>query len=444
MRASNPPQRERHLFDASGHAPDGLAVSFDDTHAVASAGLVLVATLAARLGLEGSVEETVDLGDRPGAHRPGRKVMTLVHSLVAGGDCVGDADVLRTGRTAEVLGHRVMAPSTLGTFLRSFSFGHVRQLDRVAEVALTRAWAAGAGPGSDPVTIDVDSTVVEVHGHQKGGAAYGYTKVLGYHPLLATRAETGEVLHVRMRKGSANTGRGAQRFVREVAGRVRRAGATGPLVLRADSGFWSKKVVAACRDHGVRYSITVDQHEAVRNAIARIDEAAWAGIDYTAGGEAQVAETRYGASRLVVRRARFTNARGEATSEWRHHAFVTDRVGSAVELDADHRRHAVVELAIRDLKEGAGLRHCPSGRFFANAAWAVLASVAHNLVRWVAALGLGERRPVVAKTLRRRYLVLPGRLTRSARRRTLHLPTGWPWAATFLAALGRLRAVPRS
>ena len=166
------------------------------------------------------------------------------------------------------------------------------------------------------------------------------------------------------------------------------------------------------------------------------------GIAYTPGGEAQVAETPHGASCLVVRRARFTNARGKPTSPWRHHAFVTDRDGTAVELDADHRRHAVVELAIRDSKEGAGLRHCPSGRFFANSAWAVLATVAHNLVRWAVAFGLGERTPVVAKTIRRRFLAPAGRLTRSARRRTLHLPAGWPWAAAFLAALGRLRAIP--
>jgi Transposase DDE domain group 1 len=237
----------------SSHSPAGLVVAFDDDHAVANAGLLLPATLAERLGIEAVADELVDLGERPGHHRPGRKVLTLVHALVAGADCIDDADVLRTGSTAKVLGHRVMAPSTLGTFLRCFTFGHVRQLDRVAETVMGRAWAAGAGPGEQPMTIDVDSTVCEVHGHHKQGAAYGYTRVLGYHPLLATRADTGEVLHARQRTGRAASGRGAERFVNETAGRVRRAGASGPLTLRADSGFWSAKVLAACRRHGIRF-----------------------------------------------------------------------------------------------------------------------------------------------------------------------------------------------
>ena len=172
----------------SSHSPDSLVVAFDDTHAVANAGLLLPATLAERLGIEAAVDQLVDLGGRPGAHRPGRKVLTLIHAIIAGADCIDHADVLRTGSTAQVLGHRVMAPSTLGTFLRAFTFGHVRQLDRVAETLMGRAWAAGAGPGDGPMTIDLDSTICQVHGHHKGGAAYGYTRQLGYHPLLATRA----------------------------------------------------------------------------------------------------------------------------------------------------------------------------------------------------------------------------------------------------------------
>jgi hypothetical protein len=427
---------------SSSHSPDGLAVSFDDGHAVANAGLLLPATLAHRLGIEQLVDELVDLGDRPGHHRPGGKVLTLLHAMMAGADCIDDADVLRTAQTAQLLGHRVLAPSTLGTFLRSFTFGHIRQLDRVAETVLGRAWAAGAGPGQRPVTIDVDSTICEVHGHHKGGAAYGYTRQLGYHPLLATRADTGEVLHIRMRKGSANTARGAERFVNELAGRVRRAGASGQLTLRADSGFWSAKIMTACRRHRIRFSITVRQTRQVQAAIAAIPEDAWIEIDYPDGGIAQVAETRLAGERLVVRRTRLTGLQATLWPDWRHHAFVTDRAGDAVELDADHRRHAVCELAIRDLKDGAGLRHCPSGVFLANAAWAVIATLAHNLLRWIATIGLGGSGPVVAKTLRRRLLVLPGRLTRSARRRRLHLPTGWPWAAQFLHALARLRALP--
>jgi hypothetical protein len=427
----------------SSHSPAGLVVAFDDDHAVANAGLLLPATLAERLDIEAVIDELVDLGDRPGAHRPGRKVLTLIHALIAGGDCISDADLLRTGSTAAVLGHRVMAPSTLGTFLRSFTFGHVHQLDRVAETVMAKAWAAGAGPGDAPMTIDLDSTICEVHGHHKGGAAYGYTRQLGYHPLLATRADTGEVLHARQRTGRAASGRGAERFVNELAGRVRRAGASGLLTLRADSGFWAAKVLAACRRHRIRFSITVRQTTTVAAAIAAIGEHAWADIDYPDGGVAQVAETTLGPDRLIVRRTRLTGPQATLWPDWRYHAFVTDRQGSAVELDADHRHHAVCELAIRDLKDGAGMHHCPSGRFLANAAWLVITTLAHNLLRWTATIGLGSGELVVAKTLRRRLLHLPGRLTRSARRRRLHLPTDWPWATQFLRALVRLRAIPR-
>jgi hypothetical protein len=294
------------------------------------------------------------------------------------------------------------------------------------------------------LTVDMDSTVCEVYGHAKQGAAYGYTRVLGYHPLLATRSDTGEVLHARMRTGRANTARGAERFVEELAGRVRRAGASGQLTLRADSGFWSAKVLAACRRHHIRYSVTVRQTKQVQQAITAIEETAWTPIDYPDGGVADVAETILGGDRLVVRRTRLVGAQATLWPDWRYHALVTDRAGTPVQLDADHRRHAVMELAIRDLKQGAGLRHCPSGKFLANAAWLVITTLAHNLLRWVAALGLGHRGLVAAKTLRCRLVALPGRLTRSARRSQLHLPQRWPWASDFTQALGRLRALTTS
>ncbi len=292
------------------------------------------------------------------------------------------------------------------------------------------------------MTIDLDSTVCEVHGHHKGGAAYGHTRQLGLHPLLATRASTGEVLHVRQRKGSANTARGAVRFVGELVARVRRAGATGALTLRADSGFWSDRLIATCRRLHVAFSITVRQIPQVKAAIAGIEEQSWTPIDYTDGGVAQVGETTYKDARLIVRRTRLLGPQAQLWPQWRYHAFVTDREGGTVELDADHRRHAVIELAIRDLKEGSGLNHCPSGRFFANAAWLVLAALAHNIVRWVAALGLELDGLVVTRTIRRRFLAVGGRLTRSARRLRLHLPTNWPWAEAFARALTRLRALP--
>src|SRR4029453_10659077 len=192
---------------------DQVDVAFDDEHAVAGAGLLLPATLAERLGVEQVTDQGVDLCGRPGGAHPGPKLLTRVHAMGAGGDCIDDVEVLRSGATGSVLGHRVMAASTVGTFLRSFTFGHARQLDQVTARILGRAWAAGAGPGDGPLTIDVDSTICEVHGYHKQGACYGYTHRLGYHPLLAFRANTGELLHARLRKGAANTARGIARFV---------------------------------------------------------------------------------------------------------------------------------------------------------------------------------------------------------------------------------------
>jgi Transposase DDE domain group 1 len=422
---------------------DQVEIAFDDQRAVAHAGLLLPATLAERLGIEQATDQLVDLGDRTGAARPGRKLLTVVHAMIAGGDCIDDVELLRAGSTASVLGHRVMAPSTVGTWLRSFTFGHVRQLDKVTGEVLARAWAAGAGPGDGPLTVDVDSTICEVHGYHKQGAGYGYTRRLGYHPLLATRADTGEVLHARLRKGAANTARGIARFVDELVARCRRAGATGELTLRMDSGFWSAKLIRRLRRHRVRYSITVRQTKTVRAAIAAIPEVAWVPIAYQPDGVAQVAETPYRGDRLIVRRVRNEGEQAQLFATWRYHAFVTDRVGTATWLDADHRRHAVCELAIRDLKAGAGLAHLPSGRFAANAAWLGAATLAHNLLRWTASLGLGARdQQTVAKTLRRTLLVLPGRLTRSGRRWRLHQPAGWPWAHSFTMALARLRCIP--
>ena len=215
---------------------DRIEVTFDEPNLVANAGLLLVATLVVRLGLERLINATVHFSGRIGGAMPGRKVLTLVHAMVAGGSHIDHADMLRSGATQSVLSHRVMAPSTLGSFLRAFTFGHVRQLDRVLCEALRRAWTLGAGPGSECLVIDLDSTICEVCGKAKHGADYGYTKKLGYHPILATRAGTGEVLHVRMRKGAANTQRGAGRFVEELVARVHRAGATGELIMRLHQG----------------------------------------------------------------------------------------------------------------------------------------------------------------------------------------------------------------
>jgi PII-like signaling protein len=262
---------------------DRVQVMFDDASLVADAGLVVPATLMVRLGLEQLVDRTVRLVGRVGGAAPGRKVLTLVAAILAGASHIDHADRLRAGATGAVLPFRVMAPSTLGTFLRSFTFGHIRQLDRVIAEAIRRAWSLGAGPGDGPLVIDLDSTVCEVHGHHKHGAAYGYTRKLGYHPLLATRAETGEVLHARLRKGSANTQRGVKRFTEELVARVRRAGATGALTVRGDSGFYSRELTRTLDRLGVAWSITVNLNASIRTAIAAIDEADWVDIVYPDG-----------------------------------------------------------------------------------------------------------------------------------------------------------------
>lgn len=428
-----------------------VAVTFDDPTLVADAGLIVPATLMVRLGLESLVNDMVRLVGRVGGARPGRKVLTLVASILAGGSHIDHADRLRAGATARVLPFRVMAPSTLGTFLRSFSFGHVRQLDAVIAETIRRAWSFGAGPGEEPVTIDLDSTICEVHGHNKQGAAHGYTRVLGYHPLLATRAGTGEVLHARLRKGSSQ--RGAKRFAEELVARVRRCGASGPLVVRADAGFWSYKLIDTLTRLGVDWSITVSISKQIRARIEQIDEDAWTDIVYPDGGRAQVAETSIAAARserhdrvrLVVRRTRLTGrAQAQLWPDWRHHAFITSLDTPVVDADEFHRDHATVELAIRDLKEGAGMQHCPSGHFFANAAWLACAVLAHNLTRWTARLGdvHPDGQLTVTRTIRARILALPGRLVNRSGRLVLRLPQRWPWAITFITALDRIRSLP--
>src|SRR3954447_9616505 len=277
---SGPAQEVTFMVHAEGPVGlDGVAVCFDDERAVADAGIVVAATLAQRLGIEALVDLRGDLGDRPGAANAGAKVMTLVSAMALGADCIDDCDVLRAGRTGQVLGHQVAAPSTLGTFLRAFSFGHVRQLDRVLADTLRRAWAAGAGPGDERLVVDVDSFVGEVHGRAKQGAACGYTRVRGYHPLLATRADTGEVLHIRLRKGSANTSRGMSRFCDELIARVDPAGARGPKLLRADSGFWSGATFDRLDRAGWQFSIGVRLQPHVRAAIEQIEEAAWTTLE---------------------------------------------------------------------------------------------------------------------------------------------------------------------
>ena len=352
--------------------------------------------------------------------------------------------MLRAGASSKLLPFHVAAPSTVGTYLRSFTFGHVRQLDEVIGDELTRAWAMGLAPGDDPMVIDIDSTICEVAGYHKQGAAYGYTKKLGYHPILAVRSDTGEVLHCRMRKGSANTQRGAKRFVQELIPRCRRAGANGKITIRFDSGYQSEATLKELERLGVSYTMAVRANaKGITSLVEAIDANAWTPIDYTEAGEAQVAETSYKGRRLIIRRTRLVGDQTELFPNWRHFGFVTDLKGCAVELDQFHRNRARIELSIKDLKEGAGLEHIPSGKFDANSAWLVHAVLAHNLMRQVSYLGeiTPNESMVIARSFRRNFIALAGRLVNRSGKITLRTPARWPWAKSFMKALITLRAL---
>jgi hypothetical protein len=433
---------------SSSRKIDRLQATFDHGGMVANAGLIVPATLMTRLGLEGLVNTWV----RTGSSRPGRKVLTLVAAMLAGATHIDHVNVLRAGATQAVLGFKVMAPSTVGSFLRSFTFGHIRQLDAVLSRTLARAWAMGAGPESEPLVIDLDSTICEVYGKQKQGAAYGYTGQLGYHPLLATRAGTGEILFSRMRKGSAGSSRGIIRFVNEVVAVLKRAGATATVTVRADSGFWSWELCDRLNKHKMKWSITVTNHASIRAAIRAIPDHAWQTIDYTIGGHAQVAETTIVVgrgqtkrtieqARLVVRRTRLTDLTQAALwPDWRHHALITNTDLDTVAADEFHREHAVVELAIRDLKEGAGLEHIPSGHYGANAAWLSCAVLAHNLGIWADLIAHTPRQ--THRTRRARLISLPAVIVNRSRQMLLRFPTHWPWADQFHRTPNAVRALP--
>ena len=432
--------------------PDRIDVAFDDHRLVANAGLILPVTLAHHLGLGELVDNNVDLGDAPGRANAGDKFLTLVASALAGGDCIDDADALRAGGTEQVLGCVIKAPSTLGTFLRSFRWGHVRQLDRVSRELLapglgrwgrTRRRAPDHRPGLHHLR--------DLWSGQGGGAPPQLYQPARLSPAAGHRRRHRRRADVSAGEGRANTARGAAHFLRETVGRLRYGGARGQLTVRADSGFYTHALVAVCREMDVRFSITIRQHVRLRNLIEAIPEEDWTPIPYWMEGAADVAETTYvpfqdepdaAPVRLIVRRVKPTPGSQLALfASYRYHGFITDRDGDTLELEADHRRHAEIENAIRDLKYGVGLNHLPSGRFAANGAWLAVQVMAHNLARWTARIGLDEQL-VTTKTLRRRFFSLAGRLTRSARRLTLHLPQRWPWENQFSRALARLRALP--
>ena len=326
--------------------PDRIQITFDDRRLVANAGLLLPVTLAQHLGLRELVDHHLDLGNAPGRANPGDKMLTLVASALAGGDCIDDADVLRTGGTAQTLGGTVKAPSTLGDVPAQLPMG--------PRPPIGSGQPRAAGPGlvgwgrtrRRPFTIDLDSTICETYGLANEGARdHGYTGKRGYHPLLAVAAGTGDVLMARLREGRANTARGAAHFLRETVGRVRYAGARGQLTVRADSGFYTHAIVAACRRMDVRFSITVRQSASLRSLIEAIPEQDWTPIPYWMEGAADVAETSYtpfqskpdaAPVRLIVRRVKPTPGSQLALfATYSYHGFITDREGETLELEAD-------------------------------------------------------------------------------------------------------------
>lgn len=436
----------------SSHKLARVETTFDEDNLVPNAGLQVPAALAQKLGVAELVDERVKLPKGvAGRANSGTKAMTVIGAMLAGGDSIDDVDVLRAGAAPELF-DQIRAPSTIGTWLRAFNWAAVRMLDAVSRGVLARAWQAGLGPDLDAdLTIDLDSTVCEVYGIKKQGAKYGYTKVRGYHPLLATLAGSGEVLHARMRGGNAGSARGAASLVRETISRVRNAGATGALTFRADSAFYSKTFIRACRDHDARFSVTVKQLNPIKKAIAAIPEQDWVPIPYWLEDGADVAETTYTAFtntkdeitlRLIVRRVRPTPGSQLALDVvFDYHAILTDRDGQMLELEADHRAHAVVELAIRDVKAG-GLAHVPSGKFNANAAWLALAILAHNLARWSLKAAGATWEHATTETLRTKLVTMPARLVHTARRIKLRAPTNWPWRQAYESALARIAAIP--
>ena len=464
------------------HTPAATTAVFDDPNLIASAGLVPVLRLAEKAGLSALADEHLSVPTDKGANA-GAKVAALVAGMVAGADSIDDMALLRHGGIGRVFSCGY-APSTLGSFLRTFTFGHVRQLDGVASRFLTALAATTpllAGIGQLAV-VDIDDTVVEVHGYTKQGAGFGYTGVRGLNGLIATVSTdrcAPVVVAQRLRKGSANSARGAQRLVRDALKTVRTlrqqqgAGTSGRVLLRADSAYYGHAVIGAAVKAGAEVSVTVRLDARVKAAISGIAEDAWTTIEYpnavfdeesgTWISLAQVAEVPYTAftskkkseqvpGRLVLRRIPDANAEKKKRAGqhglfelWRHHAFFTTTdagVADTVAADKVHRAHAIIEQVHADLKNSA-LAHLPSKSFAANSAWLVLAVMAFNLTRAAATL-TGTRRLARATTatLRRTLINIPARVATSARRLTLHLPQAWPWQHAWTVLYERVNAPP--
>ncbi len=466
------------------HSLRATSTVFDDPNLVSSAGLVPLLALADRAGLRELADEHLSVPTDKGANA-GLKVASLVAGMVAGADSIDDMALLRHGAMSRLFAH-AYAPSTLGSFLRAFTFGHIRQLDAVASrflIALTGVTGLFGSASSDPqgepasyALLDVDDTVVEVHGHAKQGAGFGYNRVRGLNALLATLTTTTSgpvIVAQRLRKGAANSSRGAKRLVGDAAKTARRLlGPTTPILVRMDSAFYGRGPVHAARAGGAAVSVTVRMNTQIRAAIAAIGQDAWTTIEYTdavydeqAGrwiSRAEVAEVDFTAfaaqkkteqvpGRLVVRRIPDFNAdKHKANGQdslfdvWRFHAFFTTADPDLLDTlaaDKAHRGHAIIEQVHADLKNSA-LAHLPSGVFTANAAWLVLAVIAFNLTRAAGSLAAPDLARATTATVRRKLVLLPCRVATSARRITMHLPRDWPWETAWTQLITRIADPP--
>jgi hypothetical protein len=453
------------------HDPLKISACFDDPNLVSRAGLVPVMSLAERAGLCGLVRRHVQVTAKTGV-RPDLKVACLVAGMAAGADSIGDMDVLRHGAMGGVFAG-IRAPSTLGSFLRAFTWGNVRQLEKVSRLLLADlSRRAPLLPGAGRLAfIDMDSSQRRVYGHHKQGAAFGHTKIQGKTVLvrglnaLAATVSTPDCAPViaatRLRGGSANTARGAASLLAEAIGAAREAGCTGTIVARMDSGYYNAAVIGAAIRAGAHFSVTARLDPAVKAAIAAIGGEAWTAIKYPqaiwddqAGcwaSEAEIAETEYTAftskkgqavtARLVVRRVRDQNhkvaGQGELFPLWRYHPVFTDSPFTLVQAEEQHRDHAIIEQVLADLTSGP-LAHMPSGSFTANAAWLALAGIAHNLVRAAGCLASPRHAKARGATIRADLIDVAARLARHGRGHlTLHLPLAWhrehEWLTLFQA-----------
>jgi hypothetical protein len=437
---------------------------FDDDNLVSCAGLVPVMTLAEQTGLLELLAEKVDIAEpkiKSGSANPAPKLATLIAGMCAGADCIDDVDIVRSGGMTTLFGG-VYAPSTIGTLLREFSFGHARQLESVLGAHLgALCERVDVLPGADVrAFVDIDSLLRPVYGHAKQGASYGHTKVAGRQVLrkglsplvstISTDLAAPLITGIRLRAGKTGSGKGAGRMVAQAIATARAAGVTGTIMVRGDSAYGSHAVVSACRRAGARFSLVLAKNTAVQKAIDAIAEHAWIPVRYPGAvqdpdtgawiSDAEVAEIAYTAftstknpvtARLIVRRVKDANHPDALFPVWRHHPFFTDSDEPVADADITHRRHAIIESVFADLIEGP-LARIPSGRFGANSAWTLCAAIAHNLLR--AAATLAGQRFAVARgaTLRRKIINIPARLARPQRRPVLHLPSHWPWTDAWL------------